>query len=296
MNLEQRALAETDAARKSKLLAALARRFRIEILEVLHAKQTGHWGGASSACELVTALYFHRMRLDPARPDWEDRDRFVLSKGHASTLLYTALAHRGYFSPELLGTFRDIDSSLQGHPCMAKTPGVDMSTGALGHGISVGVGMALAARLHRKDYQTYVMVGEGCLDEGQSWEAIMSAAKFKPEGLTVLVDNNGVQLDGTSDDIMPIAPLADKFRAFGWNVLPKTYDGNDMGEIFASFDALDRAEGWPKVAIYTTVKGKGVSFMEGKNTWHGAPIDDASFALAKPELEAAYERALAEAQ
>ncbi len=296
MNLEQRALAETDPARKSKLLAALARRFRIEILEVLHAKQTGHWGGASSACELVTALYFHRMRLDPARPDWDDRDRFVLSKGHASMLLYTALAHRGYFSPELLETFRDIDSLLQGHPCMAKTPGVDMSTGALGHGISVGVGMALAARLHKKNYQTYVMVGEGCLDEGQSWEAIMSAAKFKPEGLTVLVDNNGVQLDGTSDDIMPIGPLADKFRAFGWNVLPKVYDGNDMGEIFASFDALDRAEGWPKVAIYTTVKGKGVSFMEGKNTWHGAPIDDASFALAKPELEAAFKRALAEVE
>jgi transketolase len=296
MNLEQRALAETGLAQKSKLLAALARRFRIEILEVLHAKQTGHWGGSSSACELVTALYFHRMRIDPARPDWEDRDRFVLSKGHASMLLYTVLAHRGYFSPELLGTFRDIDSSLQGHPCMAKTPGVDMSTGALGHGISVGVGMALAARLHKKNYQTYVMVGEGCLDEGQSWEAIMSAAKFKPEGLTVIVDHNGVQLDGTSADIMPLGSIADKFRAFGWNVLPKTFDGNDMGEIFESFDALDRAEGWPKVAIYKTIKGRGVSFMEGKNAWHGASIDDASFALAKPELVAAYERALAEVE
>lgn len=169
-----------------------------------------------------------------------------------------------------------------------------MSTGALGHGISVGVGMALAARIHRKDYQTYVMVGEGCLDEGQSWEAIMSAAKFKPEGLTVLVDNNGVQLDGTSDEIMPISPLEDKFQAFGWNVLPKTYDGNNMDEILESFDALDRATSWPKVVVYRTVKGKGVSFMEGKNTWHGAPIDDTSFELAKPELEKAYKRALAE--
>ncbi|MCX7774719.1 MAG: transketolase [Spirochaetaceae bacterium] len=294
MNLEQRALTETDKVKKSKLLTALACRFRMEILEVLHAKQTGHWGGASSACELVTALYFHRMRIDPAHPEWDDRDRFILSKGHASMLLYTVLAHRGYFSPALLGTFRDIDSSLQGHPCMKKTPGVDMSTGALGHGISVGVGMALAARIHRKDYQTYVMVGEGCLDEGQSWEAIMSAAKFKPEGLTVLVDNNGVQLDGTSDEIMPISPLEDKFQAFGWNVLPKTYDGNNMDEILESFDALDRATSWPKVVVYRTVKGKGVSFMEGKNTWHGAPIDDTSFELAKPELEKAYKRALAE--
>lgn len=293
-SLETKMLAETDLARKATLGAALAARFRIEILDVLHAKQTGHWGGASSACEIVTALYFHRMRIDPAAPRSEGRDRFVLSKGHASMLLYTALAHRGFFDPSELETFRDADSRLQGHPCMNKTPGVDMSTGALGHGLSVGVGMALGARLSKRYFSTYVMVGEGCLNEGQSWEAIMSAAKYKPEGLYLLVDYNRVQLDGTSGDIMPLDPLEDKFRAFGWNVAAKRFDGNDMKSVFRSFEALDALQGWPKVAIYNTVKGRGVSFMEGKNIWHGAPVDDVSYSIARPELVAAYEAALAE--
>ena len=221
-------------------------------------------------------------------------DRFVLSKGHASPLLYTVLAHRGYFPPPLLGSFRDLDSSLQGHPCMNKTPGVDMSTGALGHGISVGVGMALAARLKQKNFKTYVMVGEGCLDEGQSWEALMSAGKFKPWGLTLLVDNNDVQLDGTSREIMPLEPLGDKLRAFGWNVAPAPYDGNNMQDIFTSFEALDAMEFWPKAVLYKTAKGKGVSFMEGKSAWHGAPIDKDSYEAGRPELVSAFERALAE--
>lgn len=294
MTLEERVLAESDSTRKAALAAALAARFRIEILDVLHRKQTGHWGGASSACEIVTALYFHRMKVDPRDPGAVCRDRFVLSKGHASMLLYTVLANRGYFDPSELSTFRDIDSRLQGHPCMNKTPGVDMSTGALGHGLSVGVGMALASRLSGSGYSTYVMVGEGCLNEGQSWEAIMSAAKFRPEGLHLLVDYNRVQLDGTSDAIMPLDPLEDKFRAFGWKVAGKRYKGNDMASVFSSFGDLDAMEGWPKVAIYDTVKGRGVSFMEGKNTWHGAPVDDGSYATARPELVAAYEAALAE--
>lgn len=296
MTLEEKIIAETDRARKAAMMSALASRFRIEMLDILHSKQTGHWGGASSACELMTALYFHRLKVDPKNPQASDRDRFVLSKGHASLLLYTVLAHRGYFDPSTLESFRDIDSMLQGHPCMNKTPGVDMSTGALGHGLSVGTGMALAARLSGKSFGTYVMVGEGCLNEGQSWEAIMSAAKFKPEGLSLLVDFNGVQLDGTSADIMPIAPLADKFRAFGWNVLPEIYDGHDMGAILGSFDDLDASPAWPKAIIYRTVKGKGVSFMEGKNTWHGAPVDEKSYATARPELVAAYEAALAEVE
>ena len=296
MTLESRALSETDPERRAHFLSVLASRFRIEMIDILHRKQTGHWGGASSACELVTALYFHRLRIDPKNPRSADRDRFILSKGHASLLLYTVLAHRGYFDPALLETFRDVDSLLQGHPCMNKTPGVDMSTGALGHGISIGAGMALGARLSGKAYKTYVMVGEGCLDEGQSWEAIMTAAKYKPEGLTLLVDNNGVQLDGTSADIMPLEPLADKFKAFGWNVLPETRDGHDVNAIFQSFDELDTITGWPKVAIYRTVKGKGVSFMEGKNTWHGSPVDDTSYAAARPELVATFEAALAEVE
>ena len=177
---------------------------------------------------------------------------------------------------------------------MHKTAGVDMSTGALGHGISIGVGMALGSRLSGLGYQTTVMVGEGCLNEGQSWEAIMSAAKFKAPGLTLMVDYNGVQLDGTSADIMPLDPLAAKLSAFGWNVLPELYEGNEMADVFRSFDALDKVDSWPKAVIYRTVKGKGVSFMEGKNTWHGSPVDEASYALARPELVAAFEAAMAE--
>ena len=296
MTLEERTLSEKDPAEKAKLAAALANRFRVEMFDILHEKQTGHWGGAASACDLVTALYFHRLRIDPKDPRAPGRDRFVLSKGHASLLLYTVLAHRGYFGPSILSSFRSADSTLQGHPCMNKTPGVDMSTGALGHGLSVGTGMALAARLSGLRFGTYVMVGEGCLNEGQSWEAIMTAAKYRPEGLVLMVDANGVQLDGTSEDIMPIEPLAEKLRAFGWNVLPETYDGHDMGAIFRSFEDLDRSDAWPKAVIYRTVKGKGVSFMEGKNTWHGAPIDADSYAKGRPELTAAYDAAAAEVE
>ncbi|MBU1078947.1 MAG: transketolase [Spirochaetes bacterium] len=274
------------------MASALSSGFRVEMMDILHEKQTGHWGGASSACDLVTALYFHRMNVDPKDPRAAGRDRFVLSKGHASLMLYTVLAHRGYFDTSLLGTFRSAGSTLQGHPCMHKTPGVDMSTGALGHGISIGTGMALGSRLSGLGYRTYVMVGEGCLNEGQSWEAIMCAAKYEAEGLTLMVDFNGVQLDGACADVMPIEPLADKFRAFGWNVATETYDGHDMGAIFRSFEDLDRLPAWPKAVVYRTVKGKGVSFMEGKNAWHGAPVDDESYAKARPELAAAYEAAM----
>lgn len=292
--LARQALGEAEERRKAKLLSALSRAIRLQVFDILHEKQTGHWGGSASACDVATALYFHRMRLDPGMPDWGERDRFVLSKGHASIMLYAVLAHRGFFPVSLLRSFRDLDSSLQGHPCMNKTPGVDMSTGALGHGLSVGLGMAMAAALNKKDYQTYVMVGEGCLDEGQSWEALMGAGKFKPRGLTLLVDNNDVQLDGTSGEIMPLEPLGDKLRAFGWKLLPKAYDGHDMGDILRSFEDLDKTEGWPKAVVYKTVKGKGVSFMEGKNAWHGAPIDKGSYGSGRPELEAALQQALAE--
>jgi len=295
MTLEEKTLVEADPARKAQLAAALAARFRIEMIDILHDKQTGHWGGASSACEILTALYFHRLRIDPRDPLSADRDRFVLSKGHASLLLYTVLARRGFFDPALLATFRDLDSRLQGHPAMHKTSGVDMSTGALGHGLSVGLGMALGARLAGRDFRTYVMVGEGCLDEGQSWEALMAAGKFRPEGLTLLVDLNGVQLDGTSAEIMPLEPLEDKLRDFGWRVLSGTRDGHDMGAVFRSFEELDSLDAWPRAVVYRTVKGRGVSFMEGRNAWHGAPVDDASYAIARPELAAAYERALAAA-
>lgn len=296
MRLEERLLSEREGPRKAALIAALAARFRIEMLDLLHKKQTGHWGGASSACELLTALYFHQLRLDPARPRWEDRDRFVLSKGHASLLLYTVLAHRGFFDPALLESFRDLDSTLQGHPSMDKTPGVDMSTGALGHGLSIGLGMALGSRLSGRVFRSYVMVGEGCLNEGQSWEAIMCAAKYRAGGLVLLVDQNGVQLDGPSAEIMPLGSLEEKLRAFGWEVLPGPRDGHDPRAILGSFEELEGLGEGPKAVIYKTVKGRGVSFMEGLSAWHGAPIDRASYEAARPELVAAHEALLAEVE
>jgi transketolase len=271
-------------------LAALAADFRLQMFDVLHQRGTGHWGGASSAAEIVTALYFKRMKIDPKNPQWEDRDRFILSKGHASINLYTILAHRGFFPAKELPTFRTLGARLQGHPNM-KLPGVDFSTGALGHGLSAGAGMALAASLAGKSWNTYVLAGEGCLDEGQTWEAMLFAAKYKPRGLVFLIDNNKVQLDGASEDILPLEPIPEKFRSFGWNLAPKTYDGNNTAEVLESFDWLDSqaagaADTWPKAIIYSTVKGKGVSFMEGKAAWHGAPIDDDSYAKGRPELAA----------
>ena len=279
-------LEKKEKVTSSEELAALAAAFRLEMFDVLHQRQTGHWGGASSAAELVTSLYFYRLNIKPDDPKWEDRDRFVLSKGHASINLYTVLAHRGYFSPKELPGFRTLGSILQGHPNMKTVPGVDLSTGALGHGVSAAAGMALAARIQKKSYWTYVMVGEGCLDEGQTWEALLFAAKYKPRGLVLMVDYNKVQLDGPSQEILPLEPLADKLAAFGWHLAPQAYNGNDMEKIIDSFNWLDSDDVWPKAIIYNTVKGKGVSFMEGKSAWHGAPIDEASYAKGRPELAA----------
>ena len=281
-------LAKKGPVTKPEELALLAAAFRLQMFDVLFQRQTGHWGGSSSAAELVTALYFNRMNIKSEDPRWEERDRFILSKGHASINLYTILAHRGYFSPKELPGFRTMGSMLQGHPNM-KIPGVDFSTGALGHGVSAAAGMALAARLQNRKFWTYVMVGEGCLDEGQTWEAMLFAAKYKPRGLVLLVDYNKVQLDGPSQEILPLEPLADKFTAFGWHLAPQAYDGHNPEEILASYKWLDSVEPrddvWPKVVIYNTVKGKGVSFMEGKNAWHGSPIDETSYKKGRPELE-----------
>ncbi|HBO45662.1 MAG TPA: transketolase [Planctomycetaceae bacterium] len=275
---------EPDRSRKAARMQYLAQQFRVEVLDILHEKGTGHWGGAASAAELLASLYFDILRIRPDQPDWPDRDRLVVSKGHASCMLYTMLAHRGFFPVEELSTFRDLDSRLQGHPCMNKTPGVEMSTGALGHGMSVTLGMALAARLQGRDYWSYVLVGDGDLNEGQTWEGIMAAAKFKPERLVVLVDYNKVQLDGPSDEIMPMDPLADKFRAFNWNVAPRSYDGHSVADILESFDWVRGQDEWPVVVIYRTHKGRGVSFMEDNHLWHGAPIDDDTHAKARTEL------------
>jgi len=277
-------LAEKNRGKKAAMMQYLAQKFRADVFDLLHEKGTGHWGGASSVAELLTALYFDVMAVRPEEPRWPDRDRLVLSKGHASAILYTALANRGYFPVEELDTFRQLNSRLQGHPCMNETPGVDMSTGALGHGMSVALGMALAARIQRKKYWTYVILGEGCLDEGQTWEAMMAAAKFKPERLVALIDYNGFQLDGPSNEIMPLAPLFDKFHAFGWKVSPTEWNGHSIREILKSFDWVRQQKEWPVVVVYKTQKGRGVSFTEDTHKFHGAVIDDQSYAKGQPEL------------
>ncbi|QEN08277.1 transketolase [Oceanispirochaeta crateris] len=266
-------------------LHALAQQFRIDVIKTLHDKGTGHWGGSASVAEILTYLYFRQMNIQPENPDWENRDRLVLSKGHASPMLYEVLEKRGYLKDGTLKTFRDLNSSLQGHPCMNKTPGVEMSTGALGHGLSVGLGMSLMAARQSSPFKTYVIVGEGCLNEGQSWEAIMAAGKFAPKDLVLLVDYNKVQLDGHSKDIMPLDPLADKFKAFNWNVADRSFNGHDMDDIESSFKWLSQQDQGPCVIIYDTIKGKGVSFMEDNHAWHGAPVGDDHFSEALPQLE-----------
>ena len=277
-------LAEKNRQKKEAMLQYLAQKFRIDVFDILHDKGTGHWGGASSAAELLTALYFDGMIVRPEEPRWPDRDRLVLSKGHASAILYTVLAYRKFFPVEELDTFRQLNSRLQGHPCMNETPGVDMSTGALGHGMSVSLGMALAARVQQKNYWTYVIMGEGCLDEGQTWEGIMAAAKFKPERLVAMIDYNGFQLDGPSNEIMPLAPLFEKFHAFGWNVSPREWNGHSIPEILQSFEWVRQQKEWPVALIYKTQKGRGISFTQDTHKFHGAVIDDQSYAKGRPEL------------
>lgn len=265
-----------------RYLEKLCRNFRIQLIELLHRIQTGHPGGSLSATEIITALYFEKMNIDPQHPVWEDRDRFILSKGHAAPMLYIALAERGFFPKAELPGLRQLGSRLQGHPCARKTPGVDLSTGPLGLGLSAGLGMALAGRLNGKSYTTYVLLGDGEIDEGMIWEAAMSAAKFKADNLIAILDNNGVQLDGTNDEIMPLGDIRGKWESFGWHVL--MVDGHDIGAICEVIDEAKAVRGQPVIIIARTVKGKGVSFMEGKNIWHGRAISDDDYANAMEEL------------
>lgn len=281
----EKLLSEPDKKLNAAELAYMSACLRKLMFTVLHEKGTGHWGGASSAAELVTSLYFGRMNIDPANPEWEDRDRFILSKGHASVNLYTVLGARGYFPLERVHEFRTLGSDLQGHPAMLKLEGVDFSTGALGHGLSVGLGMALAAKLSGKSYKTYVLTGEGCLNEGSSWEALMCAAKYKVENLVLMIDYNRVQLDGTEAEIMPLDPLKEKLESFGWHVNSDEYDGNNTSDILRSYEWMDSDNIWPKAVIYNTVKGKCVSFSEGKNSWHGAKVDDEHYELGCKDLD-----------
>lgn len=280
-------LAEADRPRRAAGIQYLAQESRLDVLDLLFARGTGHWGGASSAAELLATLYFHTLDVRPAEPRWPDRDRLVVSKGHASAMIYTMLAKRGFFDlDEVRSGFRVLGSRLQGHPCMNKTPGIDMSTGALGHGLSVALGMALAARVQRRRYWSHVIAGDGCLNEGQTWEAIMAAAKFRPERLVLHVDYNRVQLDGPAAEIMPLDPLAEKLRAFRWNVYPDVCDGHHVPAILAAHDWLAVQRDWPVAIVYATHKGQGVSFMQDNAHWHGAVIDADTHRRARAELVA----------
>lgn len=257
---------------------------RQRILDMIHAAGSGHCGGSLSAVEILWTLYRHVLRVRPEDPNWEDRDRFILSKGHAAPALYAVLAERGFFDPAVLGTLRRAGSILQGHPDMRKTPGVELSTGSLGMGISAGVGMALGARLAGKGFRVFVLVGDGELQEGQNWEGLAAAAKYRLDNLVVIIDRNGVQLDGPVEQIMPMLDLAAKLREFGWEV--DGCDGHDCGQLLQAFRSLAAANGRPKVIIAQTVKGKGVSFMEGQSEWHGKPLLAEDYRLAKAELAA----------
>ena len=250
-----------------KLLEARANSVRQQVVRMIANAGAGHPGGSLSATDMIVCLYFKLMNIDPANPDWPDRDRFVLSKGHACPPLYVVLAELGYFPKDHLMTFDHVDSILQGHPDMTKTPGIDMSTGSLGQGLSAGIGMALGARLRGSDYHTYVMLGDGELQEGQIWEAAMSAAKFGLDSLTAIVDTNCLQLVDEVKVIMPSCePSGGKWRAFGWNVLEM--NGHDTRQILTVLDQARRHIGTPTVVIAHTVKGKGVSFMEHNVAWH----------------------------
>jgi transketolase len=252
-------------------LQKTANEMRKDIIDMIYTAQSGHPGGSLSAADIFAVLYFKEMNVDPKNPDWEDRDRLVLSKGHASPVLYAALAEKGFFPKDKLKTFRKINTKLQGHPNMNDTPGVDMTTGSLGQGLSAACGMALAGRLDKKGYRAYAVLGDGECEEGQIWEAAMSAAQYKLDNLTAILDHNGLQIDGRNDEVMNIEPIEDKWKAFGWYTI--RIDGHDMQQII---DALDRAKETkerPTLIIANTVKGKGVSYMENQVGWHGTAPD-----------------------
>lgn len=269
-------------------LAKIANEVRRGIVTGVHAAKSGHPGGSLGAADIMTYLYFEEMDVDPANPSRAARDRFVLSKGHCAPALYAVLAERGFFPKEELETLRHIGSRLQGHPNMNDTPGVDMSTGSLGQGISAAVGMALAAKHWGDSYRVYTLLGDGECEEGQVWEAVMFAGNHDLDNLVAIVDHNGLQIDGSIDEVNSAMPLADKFRAFKWHVI-ELADGNDMAQIAAAFAEARKVSDSPVAIIAETVKGKGVSFMENQVGWHGKAPNDEQFEQAMAELAAAGE-------
>lgn len=267
-----------------KDLTVLAYKARLLAVEAVHRASSGHPGGSLSCADALTVLYFNEMNIDPANPQWSDRDRFVLSKGHCAPALYAVLALRGFFPVEDLQQLRSIKSHLSGHPDMRFVPGVDMSTGSLGQGLSTAVGMALSAKIEGKAYRTYAICGDGEVAEGQIWEAMMSAAKWELDNLCAFIDVNGLQIDGATKDVMPTEPLDQKLAAFNWHVIK--IDGHDMEQILAALAEARTIKGKPTAILMHTVKGKGVSFMENQAGWHGKAPNAEEFAVAKQELEA----------
>jgi transketolase len=263
----------------------IARQSRIDIIKMLTEAGSGHPGGSLSAIDIVTALYFGHMRHDPKNPAWPERDRFVISKGHGVPALYATLAAAGYFDKDLLLTLRKLESPLQGHPDRVRLAGIEASTGALGQGLSIAVGMALAAKIDKAAWRTYCLIGDGESQEGQIWEAAMSASKFGLDNLVCILDNNKGQIDGFVEDIMPLEPIADKWTAFGWNVIK--VDGHCIGDLLKAFELAETVKGKPTFILADTVKGKGVSFMEGLIKWHGAAPSKEECEQAVAELQAA---------
>ena len=269
---------------KLNALKQTAAQIRLDILEEVHAASSGHPGGSLSIAEIITYLYFKEMNVDPANPKWENRDRFVLSKGHTAPALYAALAEKGFFSRDELKKLRQVDSFLQGHPDMKGTPGIDMSTGSLGLGFSTACGMALAAKIDGKDFRTYAIVGDGESEEGQIWEAAMFAAHYKLDNLCVVFDWNGLQIDGPVAEVMNPTPHDKKLEAFGFHVI--AIDGHDFDAIEAAFNEAKTVKGKPTAIIAKTIKGKGVSFMENQVGWHGSAPNDEQYAQAVAEIKA----------
>lgn len=268
---------------KVQEMQAIASKIRLKVLNMVYKAQSGHLGGSFSVVEIITALYFGVMKIDPDNPRWPDRDRLIPSKGHCAPTIYTALSLKGVVAAEDLDDLRQMGCILQGHPCMNKVPGIDVSTGSLGHGLSIGVGMALGAKLLGKDFRVFVLLGDGELNEGQNWEAAMSAAKHSLTNLIAIVDRNRVQLDGYTEDIMPLEPLAKKWESFNWQT--KTIDGHNIEQILDGFRWAETNSDGPSVIIANTVKGKGVSFMENSPAWHGKPPSKEEYEMALQELE-----------
>ena len=269
---------------EKKQLQMEACKVRMGVIESTHGAKAGHPGGSLSAADVFTYLYFKEMNIDPKNPKWEERDRFVLSKGHTAPGLYAALANRGFFPVEDLPTLRHIDSDLQGHPNMNTVPGVDMSTGSLGQGVSVAVGMAMGAKYQGKTYRVYTLLGDGEIQEGQVWEACMAASHYKLDNLCVIVDNNGLQIDGDIAKVMSPYPIVDKLEAFGFHV--EAVDGHDFEALEAAFRKAKEVKGAPTAIVMSTTKGKGVSFMENNAGWHGKAPNDQEYAKAMDELKA----------